>query len=180
MAEMTSDDVLQKVAEAATDSAAKQYDDYSKTFVALDGKGQAASTVGSVLLGFIVAMANSGKFNAQLKDPVFLLVLALQIGAALYAILFGVLASRVRLVHVPYDAEAQIEEFKNLYAARADVAQSNLIAFHASRHKQWKKSLESMSQAIESKGCRVGHAQWAAVACAVLTVTALVVALLSK
>lgn len=179
MPQISPEDVLQKVAEAATDSAAKQYDDYSKTFVALDGKAQAASTAGSVLLGVIVALTNAGKLNVLIKDSAwYLLLLALPVLAALCAMLLGFKASRVAQVNVPFDADQQIKEFNNLYAvtSRDEIDQENLIGFHAGRHRQWQISLGNMAEAVANKGKLVGWAQAATLACAVLTVVVLMVA----
>jgi hypothetical protein len=166
-------DILQKVAEAATESAGKQYDDYSKTFVALDAKAQAATTLGGVLLGAIIALANAGKLGELLRGSLYaqLFVTAPIIGS-MVAMVLGVQASRVASVSVPFDAERQIQEFDELMGLGDDeaVGQSELIGFHTQRHKQWKVSLKSIATAIATKGDLVRAAQWAVVVAAFLTV----------
>ncbi|MGJ7575038.1 hypothetical protein ACSFBX_31265 [Variovorax sp. RB2P76] len=171
MAELTPNDVVQKMAETVTDSAAKQYDDYSKTFVALDGKAQAVITAGGVLLGVIVALANAGKLNGFLTAGWFVLVL-LPIAAALVAMVCGVLASRVAKVSVPFDVDRQIKEFNDLRNSKSDdkIEQEDLIGFHVQRHLQWKESLKSMATAISSKGKSIHLAQISVLIAAALTV----------
>jgi hypothetical protein len=167
------EDVLQKIAEAATDSAAKQYDDYSKTFVALDGKAQAASTSAGVLLGVIVALANAGKLNQLFEDGGWtILLLLLPILAALTAMVLGGMASRVAKINVPFDAERQIKEFDDLRGLKPEeqIGQEDIIGFHVLRHKQWKESLAGMADVLSRKGSLVHRAQWAVLSAAVLTV----------
>lgn len=184
MAALTPEEVLQKVAEAATDSASKQYDDYTKTFVALDSKALAAGTGGGVLLGVIVALANSGKLGKLLESGEGWIVWAsfLPILAAVLGMVLGVLGAKVKNVNVPFDAVQQIKEFDGLLrvdkAAQTRnvnetqdgrVSHVDLLGFHVQRHNQWALSLASMDKAVKSKGRYVLAAQWCLLAATVLT-----------
>lgn len=179
MTQPTTLEILVALAESVCDSYAKQYEDYSKTFVALDAKAQATATIGGVLLATIVALANAGKLASLLKcGSVSGVLLALSPAlAAFVAICIALFASRARPVSAPYDAARQHKEFEDYMRLRAEVDQETLLSFHAGRLNHWKTCLESVAKAVNEKGDQVARAQIAMVIAAVLTLVVSGVAL---
>ena len=61
-------ETLIAVAQTACDNASKQYDDYYKTFVALDAKAQSTATIGGVVIAAVVAFVDAGKLDSVLRS----------------------------------------------------------------------------------------------------------------
>lgn len=160
-------EILITASAAACDNAAKQYDDYSKTFAALDSKAQAVVTMGGIILAAIVTLTNSGKLGglaAAASWPVTALGV-LNICMALICIGLGFYASRVMPVSVPFAAADQIKEVDDLiHLPAAEVSKEKLLGYHAARMKHWKASLTNISEAVERKARYVKWAQWFIVA----------------
>lgn len=171
MAALDNADVIQQLAELVSDNAGKQYDDYSKTFIALDGKAQAAGTSGGVLLGVIVALANAGTLASLLKvSDWFLLILLPPVLVAVFAMLKALEAAWIEEVHIPFDFDQQAKEFKDLDTLRNETfTQDDIIDFHRRRHLQWESSLRSIKDVVNRKGPLVRQAQGAVVWSAILT-----------
>lgn len=181
MAELTYADVLQKIAEQVSDGAAKQYDDFSKTFVTLDAKAQAAGTSGGVLLGVIVALANAGTLGSLLDLSNWCLaLLVLPVGPALYAMVKALEASWIANLNIPFDFVRQAKEFSNLDTLKGELTQDDIIDFHRMRHKQWEISLKGISAKLDEKGPLVRRAQGGVLWSAIMTVAVFGLAMVVK
>lgn len=160
-------DILITASVAACDNAAKQYDDYGKTFGALDTKAQAVVTMGGVILAAIVTLTNSGRLGglmAASSGPVIALGV-LTICMTLACMALGFYASRVMPVSVPFAAHDQLQEVDDLLQLpAAEVSKEKLLGYHAARMKHWKVSLKNIAQAVERKAALVRVAQWGIVA----------------
>jgi hypothetical protein len=109
-------EVLISIAQTACDSAAKHYDDYYKSFAALDGKAQSTATVSGVVLATVVAFMNAGRLSPLLSTKGscgYILVLSPAIGALL-AVVISFAASKVMDITVPFAAADQIREAEDL------------------------------------------------------------------
>lgn len=149
---------------AACDSAAKQYDDYGKTFVALDNKAQNAATVSGVILAAIVAFTSAGKLAELVSIGTWwskLLMLIPLIGA-LTTIAVSFFASRLMELKVPFASQDQIDEVQNLARLPAEeLSHAHVLAYHAERLSHWKSALKSISDGLARKARWVHIAQWA-------------------
>ncbi|MBX3624795.1 MAG: hypothetical protein KF892_07275 [Rhizobacter sp.] len=160
-------DILITASVAACDNASRQYDDYGKTFTALDTKAQAVVTMAGVILAAIVTLTNSGRLGQLVgssSGPVVALGV-LTICMTLVCMALGFYASRVTPVSVPFAAHDQIQEVDDLLHLPADeVSKEKLLGYHAARMKHWKASLANIAQAVERKAVLVRAAQWGIVA----------------
>ena len=105
-------EMMISVAQNACDCAAKQYDDYYKSFAAFDVKAQATATISGVVLAAFVAIANAGRFQTLLASGRICgyLLVTLTPLFAFSAVIASLIASRVRAVTIPFDSIEQIRE----------------------------------------------------------------------
>jgi hypothetical protein len=147
-------EALASIAESACDSAARQYDDYYKSFAALDGKAQSTATLGSAVLAAVVAVMNGGRLSGFLSNDHpcrYLLVTAPAVGALL-TVIVGFYATRVTEITVPFAADEQIEEVEDLVRLPADeLSKGHVLNYHRARLTHWKEALSGMSSAVSTK-----------------------------
>jgi hypothetical protein len=156
-------DILITASVTACDNAARQYDDYGKTFSALDTKAQAVVTMGGVILAAIVTLTNSGRLGNLVAASSGLVITlgVLTICLTIACMALGFYASRVMPVSVPFAAHDQIQEVDDLLQLPAEeVSKEKLLGFHAARMKHWKVSLRNIAHAVERKAFLVRCAQW--------------------
>ncbi|HEY0821301.1 MAG TPA: hypothetical protein VGD46_21160 [Rhizobacter sp.] len=171
-------DILITASVAACDNAAKQYDDYGKTFTALDTKAQAVVTMAGVILAAIVTLTNSGRLGNLVASSsgVAIALGIVTLCMTLGCMALGFYASRVTPVSVPFAAHDQIQEVEDLLQLPADeVSKEKLLGYHAARMKHWKASLRNIAQAVERKAWLVRLAQWGIVATLSVGMAALLV-----
>jgi hypothetical protein len=154
------------VARHAAEQAAAQYEDYFRTFMALDGKAQAAATVAGVALASVVAFIKPEHLKASVAACGiwgYALVALPGIGA-LATILLSIRAVRVTEMTIPYAAADQIGETEDLLQLDpAELTGGHLLDFQRARLRHWKKALEDVRKAVEHKAQRVAQAQKALV-----------------
>ncbi|HEX5716846.1 MAG TPA: hypothetical protein VF179_11855 [Thermoanaerobaculia bacterium] len=148
--------------EVACDSASKQYDDYYKTFAALDGKAQSTATVSGVVLASVIAFVNAGRLSPLLSSTGvfgYLLVISPAVGA-LIAVIISLLASKVVKVSVPFSADVQIKEVEDLIDLPAqELSGDHVLSFYQSRLSHCEKSLANMAAGVGKKARLVFWAQ---------------------
>jgi hypothetical protein len=155
-------DALISIAQTACDSAAKHYDDYYKSFAALDGKAQSTATVSGVVLAAVVAFMNAGQLRPLLLGRGscgYFLVLSPAIGALL-AVLVSFAASKVMDITVPFAAADQIKEAEDLAGLSQDeLSREHLLSFHRARLNHWKDALADIDSGVRKKAVLVLWAQ---------------------
>ena len=175
-------EALISIAETACDSAAKQYDDYYKSFAALDGKAQSTATVGGVVLAAVVAFMNAGRLSPLLSnagDCGYLLVLSPAIGALL-AVVMSFVASKVMDITVPFAADDQIKEAEDLARLPPEeLSREHLLGYQRARLNHWKEALSDISSGVRKKATLVFWAQMLLVLTLFLLLT-LFIALVSQ
>ena len=147
-------EILISVAETACDNAAKHYDDYYKTFAALDGKAQAAATVSGILLASVVAFVNAGRLSTLLSSVGtwgYLLVLSPAVGA-LVTVIVSFVAAKVMKVAVPFSAPDQLKEVGDLAdLPPEELSKDYLLDYYRDRLTHWKAALADIAAGVERK-----------------------------
>ena len=155
-------EALISIAEAACDSAAKQYDDYYKTFTGLDAKAQSTATASGVVLAAVVAFMNAGRLSPLLSSTGrcgYSLVLSPAIGALL-AVIMSFVASKVMEITVPFAADDQIKEAEDLAALPPEeLSREHLLGFQRARLNHWKGALSDIGAGVGKKATLVFWAQ---------------------
>lgn len=151
-------EILVSVTAAACDSASKQYDDYYKTFSALDTKAQGAATVSGILLASVVAFVNAGRLSTLLSSVGgcgHVLVLSPAI-SALATIVMSFVAAKVTKITVPFAADEQLEEAGNLAdLPPAELSKDHLLSYYRDRLAHWREALKSIAAGVERKASLV-------------------------
>ena len=146
--------LLISVAKSASDNAAKQYDDYYKSFAALDGKAQNTCTIGGIVLASVIAFFTKGHTTSLPCEWCLLdyILLLLPPTAALTAAMLSLEAFWVRDVVIPFSAIEEIEEVDLLIQLPdAQFSQQHVIAYYHNRLKHWTDAIESINQVVEKK-----------------------------
>jgi hypothetical protein len=155
-------EALISIAQAACDSAAKHYDDYYRSFAALDGKAQSTATVSGVVLAAVVAFMNAGRLTPLLSTwggCGYFLVLSPAIGALL-AVVMSFLASRVMDITVPFAAADQIKEAEDLARLPPnELSREHLLGYQHARLSHWKEALSDIDSGVRKKARLVFWAQ---------------------
>lgn len=144
------------VATAACDNAAKQYDDYYKGFVALDGKSQSAVTISALVLAAVATFVKDGRIPVLISSSRWWIVLILVAPvSALISVIFALVGSKVTEVVVPFDSPEQIREAKDLAQLGSDeFSQAHVLNYYNARLEHWIGALESIEYVS------VGKARW--------------------
>jgi hypothetical protein len=147
-------EALIAIAETACDNAAKQYDDYYKTFTALDGKAQSTATVGGIVIAAVVAFVNAGKLDGLVGNRSgsgYLLIFS-PAAAALAAVVISFFASKVVEVILPFAADDQAEEVGDLADLPAEeLSKEHVLSYHRARLQHWKEVLDNIHSAVDQK-----------------------------
>jgi hypothetical protein len=155
-------DMKISLAQDACDCAAKQYDDYYKSFTAFDVKAQATATISGLVLASVVAFVNAGRFQAlliggQLYSYLFVL---LPPALALCAVIVSLVASRVREVKIPFDSIAQIREAEDLAKLGCEqFSKAHVLDYYLTRLNHWRVAVDSIAIEVDSKAKWVKRAQ---------------------
>jgi len=155
-------DMKLSLVQSACDSAAKQYDDYYKSFQAFDGKAQGTATISGFILAAVVAFIDAKQFDRLLMGQriynyVFVLLPPL---FALFGVIASLIASRVRDVTVPFDAVEQIREAGDL----ADLpyeqfSKEHVFDYYLARLRHWQEAVGGIADEVELKAKWVKRAQ---------------------
>jgi hypothetical protein len=155
-------DALISIAQNACDNAAKHYDDYYKSFAALDGKAQSTATVSGVVLAAVVAFMNAGRLSPLLStkgDCGYVLVLSPAIGALL-AVVVSFAASKVMDITVPFAAADQIKEAEDLARLPPnELSREHILGYQHARLSHWKDALSDIDSGVRKKARLVLWAQ---------------------
>ncbi len=145
------------------DSAAKQYDDYYKSFVGLDSKAQSIATVASIVLASVVAFVNAGQVKTILKclgGWGYLIILIPPI-LALGSVILSIVALWVAEVAIPFHALDQMKESADLSRlSSSEFSYEHIQSYYLTRHKQWEESLNDIEKKVSRKGCAVFWGQF--------------------
>jgi hypothetical protein len=137
----------------ACDIAAKHYDDYYSSFVALDGKAQNSATVSGLIIAATALFIKNGSVPAFATGHVLLKVLCLLPAIlALASVLIGVLGTRIVDVVVPFDAPEQIAEARGL--AKIDCGQftqEHILDYYRARLAHWDEALADVHSKSDDK-----------------------------
>jgi hypothetical protein len=123
--------------ESACDCAAKHYDDYYKSFAALDGKAQYTATISGFVLASIAGFINAGRLHPLLSTGGRAYGYALVIAPptlALLSVVLSLVATKVQDVAIPFDSLEQIREAEHLAKLNAKYSHSRMcliITAHA-------------------------------------------------
>ena len=148
------------VAISACDSAAKQYDDYAKSFIALDVKAQATTVISGLVLASIAAFVKDGRVAALHDSRWWILLILAAPVAALSGVVISVLGSHIREVIVPFDAPAQIHDIQNLTSIDCtEFSPEHVLLFHRERLTHWSEALKSIVEVTETKAMWVARGQ---------------------
>jgi hypothetical protein len=151
-----------EIAKAACDDASKQFDDYQKTFSALDGKAQNCATVSSLVVASFIAFIKPETIHALSagypKLSPWLLPL---IGAVAIAPVFIAIATqRVMSVPTPFGALSQIREARHVSLFGSDeITDATVLDFYRNRLQFWKGGIEGLRTKVDSKATFVFVAQ---------------------
>jgi hypothetical protein len=150
-------ELLIAVSTLASENSAKQYDDYSKTFVALDAKAQATATTGGVVLAAMVAFVNGGKLtDIMTSTPWGKAWVLIPVVGALITVVVSFFAAQVKSVNVPFAADQQVKEVERLSdLPAAEISREHVLGFHRGRLIHWKNALEDVASVVKTKGRRV-------------------------
>ena len=137
----------------ACEIAAKHYDDYYRSFVALDGKAQNSTTVSGLVIAATALFVKDGRIPAFAAGNVLLKILCLLPAIlALASVLIGQLGSRIVDVVVPFDAPEQIAEARGL--AKIDCGQftqEHILDFYRARLRHWEEALTDVHSKSDGK-----------------------------
>jgi hypothetical protein len=141
------------VALNACDNAAKHYDDYYKSFTALDGKAQATAAVSGLVLAAIAAFAKDGRVPLIVSSAHVGIVVVLGAPvAALASVIICLFGARVTEVVVPFDSPEQIREAKNLADLGCEeFSQEHVLDYYRARLEHWITALESIESVLKRK-----------------------------
>jgi hypothetical protein len=157
---------LCEILRGACDDAAKQYEDYARTFSGLDSKAQSAATSAGVFLAAVVAFIKPEHVAAlgARTGAYAQLVLLLPGLAALATVVLALLAMRVVEVPVPFDAPSQIKEAEDLRRSGVgELRQEDVLDYFRARLAYWTDSLNGLEKTVGRKarwvlGAQVGLA----------------------
>ena len=158
------------VALNACDNAAKHYDDYYKSFTALDGKAQATAAVSGLVLAAIAAFAKDGRSSVLVSSAYCWIIVVLGApAAALASVIICLVGARVTEVVVPFDSPEQIREAKNLADLGCDeFTQEHVLDYYRARLEHWITALGSIELVVKRKARWILRAQIAMIASLVL------------
>jgi hypothetical protein len=141
------------VALNACDNAAKHYDDYYKSFTALDGKAQATAAISGFVLAAIAAFAKDGRASVLVSSAYASIALLLGAPiAALTSVIICLFGARVTEVVVPFDSPEQIREAKNLADLGCDeFSQEHVLDYYRARLEHWITALGSIESVVKRK-----------------------------
>jgi hypothetical protein len=170
------------VALNACDNAAKHYDDYYKSFTALDGKAQATAAVSGLVLAAIAAFAKDGRASVLVSSGYGSIVVVLGAPiAALTSVIICLFGARVTEVVVPFDSPEQIREAKNLTDLDCDeFSQEHVVNYYRARLEHWITALESIESVVKRKACWILGGQIAMIASLVFLLVLYTVTLLKS
>jgi hypothetical protein len=150
------------LAKEASDSAAKQYDDYYRSFAGVDGKAQYTATISSFVLASFVALMNAKRFELLLSSHCvgnYLLVILPPV-CALLSVILSLVATKVRDVAIPYGAADQIKDAENLADLQCDeFTAEHVLDYYRARLRHWKIALDDIAGAVERKSAWVLRSQ---------------------
>jgi hypothetical protein len=155
-----------QVSTNACDNAAKQYDDFYKSFAALDGKSQSAATVSGLVLAAVAAFVKDGRIPVLMSCSRWwvLLILAPPV-SALISVIYALVGAKVTEVVVPFDSPEQIREAKDLAQLDCnEFSQSHVLNYYNARLEHWIGALESIATAVSRKATWVLRSQIAMLA----------------
>ncbi|HEX4576278.1 MAG TPA: hypothetical protein VH117_02910 [Edaphobacter sp.] len=148
------------IAVSACDNAAKHYDDYAKSFIALDTKAQATAVISGLILASVAAFVKDGRVAALHGSQWWILLFLAAPIAALLAVIISLLGSHIREVTVPFDAPAQIHDVQNLTALDCtEFSSDDVLIFHQERLKHWSAALTNVRDVMEDKATWVARGQ---------------------
>ena len=140
------------LASGASQSGANQYDDYYKSFTALDGKAQATASTSSLVLAAIAAFLKDGRIPHLYNGTWWTIAVLISPISALISVIVSLCGARVIDIVVPYDADAQIKEARDLSALPCDeFSQEHVLNYHRARLSHWSDALASIKVAVERK-----------------------------
>jgi hypothetical protein len=142
---------------SACDSAAKHYDDYAKSFVALDAKAQGAATISGIILAAFAAFFKDGDVAALAKTNHWWLFLILPVPiTALTTVALSIWGAWIAEVTVPFDAPGQIADAETVLAVDDEAFSKNhVVTFYQKRLNHWKEAFESIVPVIGRKALRI-------------------------
>lgn len=147
----------------ACEAASKQYEDYYKSFAALDGKAQSTSTISGFLLASVVAFVNAGRLHSLLSSGCtcnYLLALLPPL-LALSAVIVSIIGAKVRDVVIPFNFEEQIAEAEELLEIpREEFSGQHLLDYQRARISHWKEAIKDIDRAVSAKSAWVVRGQW--------------------
>lgn len=142
-------DAVLQVSKDACASAERQYEDYYKTFTALDTKAQTAGTVGGVVMAAVVAFINAPRLSPTIPKALILATTAL----ALLTVILSLCVSWVRSTAVPYAAEEQIAEAEDLASlAGEQITADHVLRYYRGRLEYLSAALSDIDSGVRAKG----------------------------
>jgi hypothetical protein len=155
-------DMKISLAQNACDCAAKQYDDYYKSFAAFDVKAQATAAISGLVLASFVAFVNAGRFQPLLNGGRmfgYLFVISPPT-LALCAVIVSLIASRVREVTIPFDSIEQIREAEALAELACEqFSQIHVLDYYRARLDHWRGAVDAIATEADAKARWVERAQ---------------------
>jgi hypothetical protein len=168
-----------KVVASACDSAAKHYDDYARTFVALDAKAQGTATTSGIVLAALATFFKDGDVSGLVRANHcwLLLVLAVPI-TALSAIVTSLWGARITEVVMPFDAPEQIADAEVVLGVdNENFTQNHVATFYQRRLEHWKEAFDSIATVMDLKAKKISIGQGFMFASLVLLIVIFVVVL---
>ncbi|UWZ81829.1 hypothetical protein [Occallatibacter riparius] len=141
------------VAISACDAAAKEYDDYYKSFSGIDAKAQGTATVGGIVLAAVASFFKDGYVVALMKaGGLKVLVVVLPPALSLVAVILSAVALRVKDIIVPFESVNQMREATDLSKLSSEeFSDEHVITFYLRRNRRWRDALESIHGALQTK-----------------------------
>ena len=145
------------VAINACEIAAREYEDYYKSFSGIDAKAQGTATVSGIVLAAVASFlkdqyvadlmkAGCWKSLAVMLPPTF----------SLMAVILSVIALRVKSIVVLFKSANQMREASELpRLPSTELSDEHLVNFYLARNRHWQDALESIHKAVQQR--RTGH-----------------------
>lgn len=151
----------------ACDVASKQYDDYYKSFAALDAKAQGTATVSGLVLAAMAAFLKDGRIPVIAKSGVrgFILIL-LPPTFALLAVVVSLWAARIMDIVEPFGSTQRTRDAINLSKQDPDLmSNEQVFIYYREQLKDWEKTFDGdgkttgIVEAVNNKGILVHWGQ---------------------
>ncbi|MGA7242188.1 MAG: hypothetical protein WBX19_03345 [Terracidiphilus sp.] len=146
---------------SACENAAKQYEDYFRTFTSIDSKGQATATISALVLAAAAAFLKDEHVATLIRAGLWtLLVVVMPPVLSLISLIVALIGSKVTEAVIPFDSPEQIREARDLTELSNDeFTDEHVLKYYLGRLEHWIGAINSIDGVVRKKANWVLAAQ---------------------